>query len=400
MDFLLFNNKESIPNMNYKIENKVVNYGTSKTKNYIVVAHETANDTSSIDSEVKYMKRNWKNAFVSHFVGGGGRIIQIAPVGRKQYGAGGKANGYAYAQVELCRTKDKATFEKDYAAYIWLLRHLADQAGMPKTLDAGSKVSDKGVKSHDWVRRNLGGTTHTDPYAYLSRWGISKSQFKKDVENGIGAKGQATSTSKPDSRPTSVSKAKVVGKGSGAWSLPDATVQHEAPQTKGDGVLAIQKALCELNFYPDKGAKDNGCDGYYGKDTADAVKRFQSVYVTNDVDGIYGKNTKAAMLKQLDKKKKNNVKDAVSKAKWSLPVGNYMVKSPQMHGSDVLAIQKALCELNFYPEVGAKDKGCDSYYGKNTANAVKRFQSIYVTNDVDGIYGKNTRAAMLKQLNG
>src|SRR5699024_10199989 len=135
-------------------------YGTAKSTNNLLLAHETANPNSTIDGEVAYMKSNWKSAFVTHFVGGGGRIIQTAPVGKVSWGAGGRANPFAYAQIELCRTKDKATFKKDYAAYIWLLRDLASKAGIPKTLDTGSSVYDKGIKSHKWVSDKLGGTDH------------------------------------------------------------------------------------------------------------------------------------------------------------------------------------------------------------------------------------------------
>ncbi|QJC96253.1 N-acetylmuramoyl-L-alanine amidase [Bacillus mojavensis] len=56
---------------------------------------------------------------------------------------------------------------------------------------------------------------------------------------------------------------------------------------KGADVTKIQKALADLYFYPDKGAKNNGIDGVYGPKTANAVKRFQSVNGLTP-DGIYG----------------------------------------------------------------------------------------------------------------
>ena len=168
--------------MSYEIEYKLVDYGTVATTNRYIIAHETANSTATIDNEVKYMKTNAANAFVSHFVGGGGRIIQVAPVGKLQYGAGPNVNSYAYAQVELCRANNQATFKKDYAAYIWLLRKLAAECGLPQTLD----TSGNGIKTHLWVTNNLGGTDHTDPYGYLSSMGVSANQFVSDVTNGLG----------------------------------------------------------------------------------------------------------------------------------------------------------------------------------------------------------------------
>ncbi|HAC2586305.1 TPA_asm: hypothetical protein GZI78_11135 [Listeria monocytogenes] len=188
----------------YKIERKIISGLPKKALNAksFVVAHETANDNATIDNEASYMSRNWQNAFVTHFVGGGGRVIQVAETGFVSWGAGSKANGYAFAQVELCRTKDKATFLKDYAVYCQLLVDLAKKAGIPTTLDSGSKNSDKGIKSHDWVTKKLGGTTHGDPYGYLAKWGISKAQFVKDLSSAA----KSGTVSKPAAKPSSPSK--------------------------------------------------------------------------------------------------------------------------------------------------------------------------------------------------
>ncbi|TWO94554.1 peptidoglycan-binding protein [Bacillus velezensis] len=58
----------------------------------------------------------------------------------------------------------------------------------------------------------------------------------------------------------------------------------------------MQTALAALYYYPDKGAKNNGLDGYYGLKTANAVKRFQSMDGLK-ADGIYGPKTKAKLEK-------------------------------------------------------------------------------------------------------
>lgn len=150
-----------------------------------VIAHESGNPNNcgpdALENEIAYMNRNKANAFTSHWVGDGGRIVQIAPVGRLQYGCGPKGNPLSYAQVELARTSDKEQFKKDYAAYIWLLRKLAKEAGIPVVLDGAGN----GIKSHRWITNNLGGTTHVDPFAYLQSMGISGAQFKSDILNGL-----------------------------------------------------------------------------------------------------------------------------------------------------------------------------------------------------------------------
>jgi len=173
--------------MSYVIEQRLMAGLPNKTLIAVkyVIAHESGNaknnGPNTIENEIAFMNRNKENAFTSHWVGGGGRIIQVAPVNKVQYGCGAKGNPYSYAQVELARTSDKEQFKKDYAAYIWLLRKLAKDAGVPIVLDG----SGNGIKSHQWITNNLGGTTHVDPYSYLQSMGISEVQFKKDIENGM-----------------------------------------------------------------------------------------------------------------------------------------------------------------------------------------------------------------------
>lgn len=173
--------------MSFVIEQKIMpglpNYSL-KSSRYII-AHDSGNAANngpdSLERELSFMARNKANAFVSHWVGCGGRIVQVAPVGKLQYGCGPIGNPYCYAQVELARTNNKETFKKDYAAYVWLLRKLAKDAGLPIKLDE----KGYGIKTHRWISYNLGGTDHVDPYGYLNSFGISEEQFKKDIENGI-----------------------------------------------------------------------------------------------------------------------------------------------------------------------------------------------------------------------
>ncbi len=174
--------------MAYQIERRInaaIPQMALSSKSYIV-AHESGNGNNikdqSLENEVAYMNNNWTSAFVPYWVGGGGRIIQIAEDGFKSWGAGPYANPHAPAQVELARCDTLAEFKKDYAAFVWLLRHLADKFNIPKTLDTGRT----GIMTHEWVSNNLGGTDHTDPFGYLSHWGISRAQFKYDVQYGVG----------------------------------------------------------------------------------------------------------------------------------------------------------------------------------------------------------------------
>jgi len=173
--------------MSYNIEKRLMSGLPNARLEAIkyIIAHESGNPNNcgpnALENEIAYMNRNKANAFTSHWVGDGGRIVQIAPVNRVQYGCGPKGNPFSYAQVELARTNDKEQFKKDYAAYIWLLRELAKEAGIPVVLDGAGN----GIKSHRWITDNLKGTTHRDPYSYLASMGISESQFKLDILNGL-----------------------------------------------------------------------------------------------------------------------------------------------------------------------------------------------------------------------
>lgn len=168
------------------------NEGSSqKAQNLYVIVHETANPTATGRNEATYMKRNWRNAYTQFIIGDGGIIYLIGEPGYVAYGAL-SANPYSPVQIELQHTKDKTMFQKNYAAYIWLIRWACDKYNIPKTLDAG-KAGTKGVKSHKWVSDNIEGD-HQDPYSYLASMGISRAQFKKDVEKGLGNSSGSSST--------------------------------------------------------------------------------------------------------------------------------------------------------------------------------------------------------------
>lgn len=156
-------------------------------------AHSTGNPSSTAQNEADYhMRRPIESGFFSHVVGNG-RVIQTAPVNRGAYDVGGGWNAWGYAQVELIEShKTQAEFTKDYNLYVELLRQLAKEANIPLKVDAGNV----GILSHDYCTKHQpnNGSDHVDPYPYLAKWGISRAQFKKDVENGLGSSSGSSST--------------------------------------------------------------------------------------------------------------------------------------------------------------------------------------------------------------
>lgn len=150
-----------------------------------VHAHSTGNANSTAQNEADYMQRKDLNSgFYTHVVGNG-KIIQTAPTNRGAWDVGGGWNAETYAAVELIEShKTKEEFMTDYKIYVNLLRDLAKQAGIPVTLDSGDLA---GIKTHDYCTRHQpnNNSDHVDPYPYLAKWGISKEQFKRDIEQGV-----------------------------------------------------------------------------------------------------------------------------------------------------------------------------------------------------------------------
>ena len=148
-------------------------------------AHSTGNKKSTAQNEADYhMRRPVESGFFSHVVGNG-RVMQVGPVNNGSYDVGGGWNYETYAAVELIESHStKEEFMEDYRLYIELLRNLADEAGLPKTLDSDDL---EGIKSHEYCTNNQPNnySDHVDPYPYLASWGISRSQFKHDIENGL-----------------------------------------------------------------------------------------------------------------------------------------------------------------------------------------------------------------------
>lgn len=73
----------------YQVEQDPINFGgyfPGYSTNELIVLHESGNGNNvgpnSLDNETAYMKRNWTRAYVSYFVGSGGRVKQLAPAGK------------------------------------------------------------------------------------------------------------------------------------------------------------------------------------------------------------------------------------------------------------------------------------------------------------------------------
>lgn len=228
---------------------------SQRTNNNYIILHETGG-VAPARNNAQYFNREWRNAgtYSSHVVGDGGKVYQISPEGYVQWAAGSYANANSPVQIELARTNNKTTFEKDYKTYVSLARDMAKKYNIPLTLDTAP--GNRGIKSHLWITQNYWGD-HTDPYGYLSQWGISKSKLASDLRNGVGDTNNASKqTPKPGN------KAPTPDKSSG-FHVEKATF------TNGDTPIRVRRGTPGLSA-PKAGMLPAGAkinyDGWVAKD--------------------------------------------------------------------------------------------------------------------------------------
>ncbi|MSE04062.1 LysM peptidoglycan-binding domain-containing protein [Bacillus velezensis] len=297
---------------------------------YITI-HNTANDASAAN-EISYMTGNSESTSY-HFAVDDKEVIQGIPLNRNAWHSGDGTNGTGNRKsigVEICYSKSGgARYRAAEALAIKFVAQLLKERGwgvdkIRKHQDWNGKYCPHRILSEgrwDEVKaaiaaelERLGGKKAPKPQKNENKTGGATYTVKKgDVlsviaqKNGVsmttlqrlnGIKnpnfikvGQVLKLTDSASTPTKGKKS--------SYTLPSGVFKVTSPLTKGAAVKQIQTALAALYYYPDKGAKNNGIDGYYGPKTANAVKRFQSMYGLT-ADGIYGPKTKAkieALLK-------------------------------------------------------------------------------------------------------
>lgn len=128
-----------------------------------IVVHDTANDNSTIDGEIAFMKRNYTNAFVHAFVDGN-RIIETAPTDYLSWGAGPYGN-QRFINVEIVHTHDYDSFARSMNNYA---DYAATQLQYYNLKPDSAENDGRGtVWTHAAISNFLGGTDHADPHQYL-----------------------------------------------------------------------------------------------------------------------------------------------------------------------------------------------------------------------------------------
>ncbi|MDR7239575.1 GW dipeptide domain-containing protein [Neobacillus drentensis] len=138
-----------------------------------VVAHETANNNSSITDEIAYMTKNHRSAFV-HAFADDLHVIEIHNPNYGAWGAGSYAN-QRFVHVELVRVKTFEQFARSINNYGNYIASLLYDYNLP--IVNAEKTGEGTLWSHSAVTNHLGGTNHGDPIAYFKKWGYSWDQF-------------------------------------------------------------------------------------------------------------------------------------------------------------------------------------------------------------------------------
>ncbi|MHC5268660.1 N-acetylmuramoyl-L-alanine amidase [Enterococcus sp. LJL98] len=156
--------------------------GGTQNKPHGIVIHETANPKSTIEGEISYMDRNWRNAFVHAFVDQS-QIIEIHDPSYGAWGAGREANKY-FLHIELVEHPDNRTaFMKSVLNDAYYAASKLAQFDLEPSRPKKKKGDISGtIWSHHEVSTYLGGTNHSDPTGYFSKFGYSMEQFYELVQ--------------------------------------------------------------------------------------------------------------------------------------------------------------------------------------------------------------------------
>jgi N-acetylmuramoyl-L-alanine amidase CwlA len=291
-----------------------------------VVAHATANYGDTAAGERNYEAGHYNDAFV-HFFVDHTSIIQGANTKYLAWGAGHVAN-QRFVHVELCQTHDNAQFQEAYKRYVWLLAKLLKDRNLGVTRKST-------FWTHHDVSTVLGDTDHTDPDEYLASHGVSIDKLVADV-----AAEYNDSASSSD----------------GHYTVQNGDTLYEIAK-KFSLTVAQLKSI-------------NGL-------TSDTIKPGQVLIVKQGV----AKTTSVSQP----------VNQSVTVAPKPAPVQTSSFKYNYTRtlqagstGDDVKHLQTALNSV--YYNCGTPD----GYYGPATRDAVRRFQSVFLPYEVDGIAGKHT----------
>ena len=165
-------------------KNGGINMDFNDGKPKMVIIHETANDSSTLNDEISYMINNqWIDAppFVHSFVSDS-QLVTIADKSKKVWGSGPYGNSYGI-QIEQTRVKSRDAFAKQIAnlANWTAVQMIQYNLGIPTLMSSPSSPQknnlsikpDGNLASHKMIAYKFNQTTtHVDPDAYWKDRGL------------------------------------------------------------------------------------------------------------------------------------------------------------------------------------------------------------------------------------
>lgn len=231
------------------------------TPSYLVV-HSTANPGATAKNHVDYWTRMGNNSTMAHWVidwTGDGTVYQMAASNVKVYHVG---NGNAYSVgIEICEATNATDFAKVYdEAAKWCADFLKSRGwGVDRMI------------SHNDARIKWGGTDHTDPLPYFTRFGKSWDDFKALVNSYL----MGASTSTPSASASSTSTSTASGATKIGYNLPGgryrvnvSALNVRAGHTTSSAVVATyrrgQTVILDSTYYIQDGYVWGTYIGYSG----------------------------------------------------------------------------------------------------------------------------------------
>lgn len=191
---------------------------------YLVV-HSTANPGATARNHVDYWNRMGNGSTMAHWIiDWTGACYQMAPSDAMVYHVG-YGNRYSVG-IEICEATNPQDFAEGFdEAARWCADFLASRGwGVDRMV------------SHDEARWLWGGTDHTDPVPYFSRWGESWAGFKARV---------ASYLSGSDPEPVAPQESPSLGQLDWWGPLYTSAIQEQLGCAIVDGVVSFQPRAVE-----------------------------------------------------------------------------------------------------------------------------------------------------------
>ena len=168
------------------IKEQIVNSGHGKVAPEFLVVHSTANPGATAQNHAQYWKSNdTGKQYAVHYVSDWTEALHTMRDNRKAWHVG-NANSRCIG-IEICEAKNRAQFDAGIEIAAKACADILRKHGWG---------TDKMV-THDWCRRNYGGTDHTDPLPYFKKWGLTWAEFVAMVDLELSGKKPAGSAFKP-----------------------------------------------------------------------------------------------------------------------------------------------------------------------------------------------------------